>query len=80
MSTVYAHPTMTSSPDLIQALQDRLGLRAIIQGRRVKLVSIPPCWRSRPAHRGIEPRGHALVVVSPRTDHQRREDLPGRPQ
>lgn len=28
----------------------------------------------------IEPRGRTLVVVSPCTDHQRREDLPGRPQ
>lgn len=79
MSTVYAHPTMTSSPDLIQALQDRLGLRAIIQGRRVRLVSIPPCWRYRTAPRGIEQRGCALFVVGARAE-QRREDIPGRPQ
>ena len=79
MSDIYAHPTMTSSPDLIRALQERLGLRAIIQGHRVRLVSIPHGWRHPSAPRGIEQRGHALVVVSPCAE-QRRDDPQGRPQ
>ena len=79
MSNLYVHPTITSSPDLIQALQARLGLRAIVQGHRVRLVSIPHCWRYRSAPRGIEQRGHALVVVSPCAE-QRRDDPQGRPQ
>ena len=79
MSDIYAHPTITSSPDLIQALQEHLGLRAIVQGSRVQLVNTPPRWRYRTAPGGIEQRGHALVVVSPCAE-QRREDLPGRPQ
>lgn len=79
MNNLYAHPTITSSPDLIQALQEHLGLRAIVQGSRVQLVDIPPRWRHRTAPRGIEQRGHAIVVLSPQ-DHQRRDDLPGRPQ
>lgn len=80
MSNLYAHPVITSSPDLILALQERHGLRAIVQGSRVQLLNIPPRWRYRTAPGGIEQRGHALVVVSPCADHQRREDLPGRPQ
>ena len=76
MSDIYAHPTMTSSPDLIRALQERLGLRAIIQGHRVRLVPFPARW---PGRRGIEQRGCALFVVGARTE-QRREDIPGRPQ
>jgi hypothetical protein len=79
MNNLYAHPTITSSPDLIQALQERLGLLAIVQGSRVQLVDIPHRWRHRTAPRGIEQRGHAIVVLSPQ-DHQRRDDLPGRPQ
>ena len=47
MSDIYAHPTITSSPDFVQALQERLGLLAIVQGSRVQLVDIPPRWRYR---------------------------------
>ena len=79
MSNIYAHPTMTSSPDLVQALQERLGLRAIVQGSRVQLVNTPPRWRYRTAPRGTEQRARSLFVVSPCAE-QRREDLPGRPQ
>lgn len=79
MSDIYAHPAITSSPELILALQERLGLRAIIQGHRVRLVSIPPSWRYRSAPRGIEQRGHALVVVSHCAD-QLRDGPQGRPQ
>lgn len=78
MSDIYAHPTITSSPDLIQALQDRFGLRAIVQGHRVRLIQIPPDWRGRTARRG-ERRGNALFVVGPDTD-ARRDEHPGRPQ
>lgn len=39
MSNIYVHPTMTSSPGLIQVLQQRLGMFALIQGTRVRLVN-----------------------------------------
>ena len=48
MNNLYAHPCMTSSPELIRALQERLGLRAVVDGHRVRLVGTPQ-WRGRPA-------------------------------
>lgn len=48
MNNLYAHPCMTSSPELIRALQERLGLRAVVDGQRVRLVGTPQ-WRGRPA-------------------------------
>ena len=42
MSNIYAHPTMTSSTDHIWALQQRLGLRAVIEGHRVRMVGPAP--------------------------------------
>lgn len=61
MSNIYAHPTTTTSPGQIQALQERLGLRAIVQGHRVHLVGTP-----RPsAPHGIEQRGRFLFAVGP---------------
>lgn len=76
---IYAHPVVTTTPAKFLAMQASTGLRAIVQGSRVQLVDIPPRWRHRTAPRGIEQRGHAIVVLSPQ-DHQRRDDLPGRPQ
>lgn len=35
---IYLHPTMTSSPGLIQALQERLGMRAVVEGHRVRMI------------------------------------------
>ena len=41
MSNIFAHPAITTSPELIWALQDRLGMIAIVEGRRVRLVGEP---------------------------------------
>ena len=41
MSNIYAHPAITTSPELIWALQDRLCMRAVVDGRRVRLVQKP---------------------------------------
>jgi len=47
---IYAHPSITTSPEYIWALQERLGLRAVVEGRRVRLVGEP-----KPAGRPINP-------------------------
>jgi len=41
MSDIYAHPSMCTTPELIWALQERLGMIAIVEGRRVRLVGEP---------------------------------------
>ena len=41
---LYAHPTLIRNPDSILALQCRLGLRAVPDGHRVRLVG----WVRRP--------------------------------
>ena len=48
MTNLYAHPSLTTSPELIWALQDRLGLRAVVEGRHVRLLGNPQ-WQGRPA-------------------------------
>lgn len=60
MATLYAHPTITSSPDLIRALQTRFGLRAIVEGARVRLIQPGPrlAW-SAPA-----PSDIPLIIVA----------------
>lgn len=78
MNNLYAHPSITSSPRLIRALQDDFGLRAIAQGHRVQLIKMPLEWRDRTAQRG-ERRGNALFVVGHNVD-ARRDEHPGRPQ
>ena len=55
MTTIYAHPALTTTPDDIRALQERLGLCAVIEGRRVRLVGTPQ-WRRRPTPADIEQR------------------------
>lgn len=55
MSNIYAHPSMCTTPELIWAIQDRLGMRAVIEGRRVRLVGEP-----KPAGRPLtQPRREA---------------------
>lgn len=51
MNNIYAHPAMCSDAHTIAALQERLGMRAVVDGRRVRLVGEPrptgrplPCW------------------------------------
>ena len=61
-NNLYAHPSLTTSPELIWALQERLGLRAVVEGRRVRLLGNPQ-WRGRPDPAGIEQRGGGLFVV-----------------
>lgn len=41
MNNIYAHPAICATPELIWALQERLGVRAIVEGRRVRLVGEP---------------------------------------
>lgn len=35
---VFAHPTLCGKPELVWALQERLGMRAVVEGRRVRMV------------------------------------------
>lgn len=46
-SRVFAHPALCTTPDLIWALQERLGMRAVVEGRRVRLIG-PPQPAGRP--------------------------------
>lgn len=64
MLQIYAHPTITSRPEIILALETRRGLRAVVQGRHVRLIRTPN-WRSSPPPSGIEPRGGALFAIAP---------------
>lgn len=41
MCKIFAHPTMCTTPELIWALQERLGMIAVVEGRRVRLVQKP---------------------------------------
>ena len=41
-SNIFAHPAICTTPELIWALQDRLCMRAVVDGRRVRLVPKPP--------------------------------------
>jgi len=50
VSNIYAHPEICTTPELIWALQERLGMRAVVEGRRVRLVGTP-----RPTGRPINP-------------------------
>lgn len=36
---IFAHPAICTSPELVWALQERLGLRAVVEGRRVRMIS-----------------------------------------
>lgn len=40
-SNIYAHPAICTTPELIWALQERLGMRAVVDGRRVRLEPNP---------------------------------------
>lgn len=40
-SNIYAHPAICATPELIWALQERLGMRAVVEGRCVRLVGEP---------------------------------------
>lgn len=64
-TNLYVHPVWTTSPELIWALQERLGLRAVVDGRRVRLVG-EPRWSGRPAPCALEPRGGRLFVIGGR--------------
>ena len=44
MTNLYAHPSLTTSPELIWALQDRLGLRAVVEGRHVSGLVVRLGW------------------------------------
>ena len=59
---IYAHPAITTSPEYIWAIQERLGLRAVVEGRRVRLVGEPQ-WSGRPAPAAVEQRAGSLFVV-----------------
>lgn len=60
MNNIYAHPAMCSDAHTIAALQERLGMRAVVDGRRVRLDGDPrPTGRPLPAPK----RGHALSIV-----------------
>lgn len=61
-SCIYAHPAITTSPEYIWALQERLGLRAVVEGRRVRLVGEPQ-WSGRPAPPVAVAQPLALVNV-----------------
>ncbi len=47
MGEILVHPAITTTPELIWALQERLGLRAVVDGRRVRLIGMPR-WCGRP--------------------------------
>lgn len=47
MADIYIHPAITSSPGLVRALEERLGIRAVVEGKRVRLVG-PPQPAGRP--------------------------------
>lgn len=64
---IYAHPSITTSPEYIWAIQERLGLRAVVEGRRVRLVG-EPRWSGRPAPDVVEQRAGSLFVVGGRDD------------
>lgn len=64
---IYAHPAITTSPEYIWALQERLGLRAVVEGRRVRLVG-EPRWSGRPAPAAVEQRAGVLFVIGGRSD------------
>ena len=67
MNNLFAHPCMSSSPELIRALQERLGLRAVVDGHRVRLVGTPQ-WRGRPAPAcGTESRNGQAFAQPDRT-------------
>ena len=40
-SNIYAHPAICTTPELIWAIQARLGMRAVVEGRRVRLEPKP---------------------------------------
>ena len=60
MDNLFAHPSITSSPELIRDLQDRLGVLARADGHRVRLVAAPPARRA-PTH--IESRNGITVII-----------------
>lgn len=37
-ASIFVHPALCASPALIQAMQERLGMRAVVEGRRVRMV------------------------------------------
>lgn len=76
MADIYIHPSITSSPGLVRALEERLGMHAIVRGRRVRLFY--RFRRAGPAHPTGEPRGLLLFALRPWLG-QRREDPPERP-
>lgn len=61
MADIYVHPTITSNPLGVTRLQQATGLRAIVQGHRVRLVGTP----RQPGPHGIEQRGRFLFAVGP---------------
>lgn len=47
ISNVYAHPDMCPTPELIWALQERLGLRAVVEGVETQKSIVRECMRGR---------------------------------
>lgn len=50
---VFAHPELCTSPDLIRALWERLGMLAVVDGHRVRLIGV------------AKPRGQPLYIPTP---------------
>lgn len=59
---VFAHPALCSSADLIWALQERLGMRAVVEGARVRMIG-PARPSGRPLAVVERSAGRALRVV-----------------
>lgn len=59
---LYAHPSITSSPELIALIEARHGLRAIIHGGSVRLMPAAGP-RTAPPPAGIEIRRGGLFVI-----------------
>ncbi len=62
-ATINLHPALARDPALVAAMQERTGLRAVAQGRSIRLVGTP-AWQGRPAPaRAAEPRNGKLFAL-----------------